>query len=414
MRILAASAAILVAVVAAVPAQAASNDPRRAQQWGLDMVNADPAHSVTTGRGALVAVVDTGVFARHEDLRGRLLRGHDFVQKDRRPQDGNGHGTHVSGIVVATANNGRGGEGAAPGARVLPVRVLGNDGSGSANVVAKGIDYAVDQGADVINLSLGDLPVASSALGENARFVAAISRANRAGVVVAAAAGNDSLPLCEQPSVRGQILCVGAVDRRGLRSFFSSSGNVMAPGGSALGGSGEDILSTYNNGGYEDLAGTSQATPFVSAVAALLASRGVFGGAAVSRILGTARDAGLPGPDPMFGNGIVDARAAVSGLPASALSVRVTRRQATRAALRRGVRLRCRPSRSGRCTARARARGKLVASGSRHVRGGRTSFVTARVTRAGRRALRRSSVRASLTVRVPGVGRVGRRLVFVR
>src|SRR3954453_21434888 len=139
----------------AIPATASAADPLRPQQWGLDMIQADAAHSTSTGSGAVVAVVDTGVLASHEDLQGQLVAGHDFIQDDGTPQDGNGHGTHVSGIIAAAANNGVGIEGVAPGAKVMPIRVLDNDGSGTSEGVAKGIDYAVAHHADVINLSLG-------------------------------------------------------------------------------------------------------------------------------------------------------------------------------------------------------------------------------------------------------------------
>src|SRR3954454_21400218 len=145
----------------AIPATASAADPLRPQQWGLDMIQADAAHATSTGSGAVVAVIDTGVFASHEDIAGRLLPGRDFVQQpnDDTPQDENGHGTHVTGIIAADENNGKGIEGVAPGVKVLPIRVLDASGSGDGDTVAKGIDYAVDQHVDVINLSLGGLPI---------------------------------------------------------------------------------------------------------------------------------------------------------------------------------------------------------------------------------------------------------------
>ncbi|HEV7460902.1 MAG TPA: S8 family serine peptidase, partial [Solirubrobacteraceae bacterium] len=109
-------------LLAVAPAARAAPDPLRPQQWGLDMIEADPAHQVGSGSGAVVAVIDSGVQADHPDLAGRLLSGYDFVDNDGTPQDGNGHGTHVTGIVAADANNGIGVEGVAPGAMVLPVR----------------------------------------------------------------------------------------------------------------------------------------------------------------------------------------------------------------------------------------------------------------------------------------------------
>src|SRR3954469_131061 len=299
----------------AIPASASAADPLRAQQWGLDMINADAAHATSTGSGAVVAVIDTGVLASHEDLAGRLLPGYDFVDNDSDPNDGNGHGTHVTGIVAADAGNGLGIEGVAPGARVIPIRVLDNDGSGTGEDVAKGIDYAVAHNADVINLSLGGDAIGTILGGDDA-FTKAVQNALDKGVVVIAAAGNDTAPFCEQPSVTGPILCVGAIDRRNMRTFYSSSGDIVAPGGSGLGGSDEDILSTYNDGKYTEIAGTSQATPHVSGVAALLVSLGLHGKAVTDRILATATDAGVAGRDDVYGAGILNAKAAVAGLGA--------------------------------------------------------------------------------------------------
>src|SRR3954464_8234556 len=206
----------------AIPATASAADPLRPQQWGLDMINADAAHSTSTGSGVVVAVVDTGVLASHEDLQGQLVPGRDFVQSpnDDTPQDENGHGTHVSGIVAAAAHNGKGIEGVAPGAKVMPIRVLDANGEGEGDVVAKGIDYAVAHGADVINLSLGSDAI-GTIIGGDEKFTQAVQNALNHGVVVIAAAGNDTAPFCEPPAVTGPILCVGAVDRREMRTLSS-------------------------------------------------------------------------------------------------------------------------------------------------------------------------------------------------
>jgi subtilisin family serine protease len=410
--------AIAVALTLVLPSAAlGAGDPLRAQQWGLDMIEADGAHGIATGQGAVVAVVDSGVLDTHPDLGGRLLGGHDFIDDDDTPQDGNGHGTHVTGIIAANAGNGVGVSSVAPGARVLPVRVLGDDGSGSSDDVVAGIDWATANGADVINLSLGeDVPV----LGSSEEFAAAIDRALDKGVVVVAASGNDGLPACEQPSAQGRLLCVGAVDKRGMRSFFSSFGNglgVVAPGGSAVPVEGENILSTWKDGGYEEVSGTSQAAPHVAGVAALLVSQGVRGQAAVDRILATANDAGPPGEDPQYGAGIVNARAAVTGLGGAAGGdgsggagrVSVRRVVSIRAALRRGIRVRCRAAGAGRCRASATRRRKRVGFGSHRVAAGRTATIYVRPNRRGRRLLRRAlrlqrSVRLRVRVTVPGAG----------
>jgi subtilisin family serine protease len=410
------AAAVLVALALPVAASAAV-DPLRGRQWGLDMVEADAAHPVTRGAGATVAVIDTGVQANHPDLAGRLLPGHDFVDDDDNPEDGDGHGTHVSGIVAANAGNGVGVSSVAPAAMVLPVRVLGNDGSGTVDDVARGINLAVTRGAHVINLSLGQ---EIALVGSDPEFEAAVDRALDRGVVVVAAAGNSGVPVCEQPSGRGRLLCVGAVDRRGMRSFYSSFGmglGVVAPGGSTLPLRDENVLSTWVNGGYREQAGTSQAAPFVAGVAALLVSRGLSGQAAVNRIVATARDAGPAGPDAEYGAGIVNARAAVSGAGGTAARVFVARVQRIRAALRRGIKARCRAAGSGRCRATASRKRRRIAAGSRGVRAGRTVTVYARPNSRGRRLLRRAlrrrrSVGVRVRVTVPGLAPQRRRVVL--
>jgi subtilisin family serine protease len=418
----------LILLCCGAPAPAAASDPLRAHQWGLDMIGADAAHAVSNGSGAVVAVVDTGVKADHPDLAGQTLPGHDFVDNDDTPQDGNGHGTHVTGVIDALSGNGIGVESVAPGAKVLPVRVLDNSGEGDADTVAAGVDWATAHGADVINLSLGGaLPIVG---GSSDAFDAALDRALNRGIVVVAAAGNDGLPVCEQPSGQGRLLCVGAVDRRGNRSYFSNFGmglGLVAPGGSGLPGQDEDILSTWNDGGYMELAGTSQATPFVSGVAALLVSKGIRGQAAVQRILATARDAGPIGPDAEYGAGIVDAARAVAGLgpgtgangtsgpgggatpSASAtgsgsVRIKLPHRISKRALARRGLRVHCTASGAGRCAVRVTRGQQLVASGAKKLAAGRTTVVVAKPTATGRRMLEhaRGAIRLAVTVSAPG------------
>lgn len=409
-------AAVLCAALLPAAAHAAGGDPLRSHQWGLDLIHADQAHAVTTGAGAVVAVVDTGIDASHPDLAGRIGAGWDFVDGDATPQDGNGHGTHVSGIIAADAGNGIGVDSVAPGATIMPVRVLDSSGSGSDADVAAGIDWATDRGANLINLSLGGtLPTAGLGIGD--AMSTAVQRAVDHGVIVVAAAGNDGLPFCENNSFGGKVLCVGAVDKRENRTFYSSFGSglsLVAPGGSDMPGTDEDVLSTWNDGGYQELAGTSQATPHVSGVAALLVSLGVRGQAAVRRILSTATDLGPPGPDAQFGAGLVNAQAAVAGLRPAAggggtggggsVHVALARRMRIRTVLRFGIRLRC----SAPCTGVARHRKVRLAAGSRPA---------LEVTRRGRRTLktalkRHRRLHSTVTVRLAGKT-VHRRLLLV-
>ena len=435
MRSSVAALAGAIAVLALPASTMAAGDPLRSQQYGLDIIEADAARSTSTGAGAVVAVVDSGVRSDHRDLQGRLLAGYDFVEDDADPGIGpgdDGHGTHVLGIAAANAGNGVGIAGVAPGASYLPVRVLDASGAGTTGDVAAGIDYAVAQGAHVINLSLGEQ---LAVLGTSAEIDGAIDRALDAGRVVVAAAGNSGLPVCEQPSGGGRLLCVGSVDENRNRSFFSSFGDglgLTAPGGSGLFAS--DILSTFNEGpdSYTQLAGTSQAAPHVAGVAALLVSKGLRGQAVVARLLATASDAGPPGPDSEYGAGIVNARRAVAGLegagggapageprrgPGSAATIKLRRRDTIRRVLRRGIRARVRAAGRGRARMGARRHGRRLARGARRVRAGRSRVVVARLNRGGRRSLRgalRRDRRVTLRVRVkvPGARMQARRVVL--
>lgn len=330
-RTLVAAATAATAFLALAPVVRAEPDVFRSQQWGLKRVAARPAWETARGRGALIAIVDTGVDLRHPDLRARIAsKGADFIseKKGDSAQDRNGHGTHVAGIAAATAGNGIGVAGVAPRAMILPVRVLDAEGSGTTQGVARGIRYAVNKGADVINLSLGAGGAGAllGLVGGSGPMEDAIDYAWSEGAVVVAAAGNDAFPICGQPS-DARLLCVGAIEKDGDLSSFSNSDllggsdYLVAPGGSGRSCAG-DILSTMLRSvapddcspgrGYTALAGTSMATPFVSGVAALLAGRGLDNGEIVDCILSNAQDLGAEGRDSTYGYGLVHAAGAVS------------------------------------------------------------------------------------------------------
>lgn len=346
---LAATIVSVLMMLTPAPVRSATSDPYRARQWGLDKIQAEPAWRTSNGTGALVAVVDTGVDLAHPDLAANVVSypDADMVEPNGTctanskrvrsacvqdgAQDKNGHGTHVAGIIAAVTNNGVGVAGTAPGAKILPVRVLDASGSGTADQVASGIRYATAKGADVINLSLGflsGLDKVAKVIGELDPVYKAIDEAWAAGVVVVIAAGNDSFPLCAEPSAHPKAVCVGATGRDDLRSFYSNgdatmtSTYVVAPGGEAITCAG-DILSTYlrtepKSGcsgidqGYEYLAGTSMATPYVAGVAALLAAQGRTNARIVQILSTTSDDLGLPGRDPIYGYGRVNAARAVA------------------------------------------------------------------------------------------------------
>ncbi|MET8474209.1 S8 family peptidase [Streptomyces sp. NPDC006422] len=286
-------------------------DPMRKDQWALDAMKLPDAWDTSKGDDTVIAVVDSGVATDHPDLKGRLVDGYDFVDGDDDPKDLNGHGTHVSGIAAAHTDNGVGVAGGAPGAKIMPVRVLGANGSGSNGNITKGIVWAADHGADVINLSLGE-GVLMTKLLQGGILNQAIQHAHDKGAVVVAAAGNDGADT--QPyKVRTPVLVVGASTRKGTAADFSNFGAEQA-----VSAPGEDILSTLptyksketlkDTSGYGKLSGTSMAAPYVSALAALLHHQGLKPDAIMSTIRDTASN---PKKDAKLGLGIVDAQAAV-------------------------------------------------------------------------------------------------------
>ncbi|GAC1443132.1 MAG: hypothetical protein NVSMB55_15880 [Mycobacteriales bacterium] len=291
----------------------ATPDPLAPQQWALTTLR---AAEVGVATGQVVAVVDTGVDATHPDLTGVVLPGADLISPGGNGEvDPNGHGTHVSGIVAATAGNGIGGAGLAQGAKILPVRVMAADGTGFDGDAASGVVWATDHGATVINLSFGGpnrSPVMDSA----------VQYALSHGVSVVVAAGNEATPTSdpvEWPAADPGVIAVAAVDSAGLRPSWSSSGAHLA-----LSAPGVGILSTVpvtaaNPSGYATWSGTSMAAPFVSAAAALLrhAVPTLTAAGVRQQLMATADDLGAPGFDTLYGAGRVDVVAA-EGRPATA------------------------------------------------------------------------------------------------
>ncbi|MFS1511252.1 S8 family peptidase [Chengkuizengella sp. SCS-71B] len=241
------------------------NDPLySSDQYGPQIIEADSAWDITTGSSnVLVAVIDTGVDENHEDLKGKVVRGYDFIDNDNNPADINGHGTHVAGTVGALTDNRVGVAGVAPDVKIMSVRVLDRDGFGTNEGVANGITYAADNGADVINLSLGS--PSSSRVVEDA-----VNYAWDRGVVVVAAAGNAGNRKRNYPAYYTNTIAVAATDENDRKASFSTFGSwvdVAAPG--------VDIVSTRLGGGYVSYNGTSMASPHTAGLAALLASQGL-------------------------------------------------------------------------------------------------------------------------------------------
>lgn len=260
------------------------NDPLYSEQWNLPAMGAPAGWANTpAGEGVIVAVVDTGV-TRVEDLAGtEILEGASFVAGMPDWADDNGHGTHVAGTIAQTTNNGLGVAGVAPSAKILPVKVLSGFGGGTSAGVAAGIDWAVDQGADVINLSLG------SAM-PSVVVATAVTKARAAGVIVVAAAGNDGRGAVSWPGAMKEAIGVGATGPDGTLAPYSNYGlgvDIVAPGGDKRKPGGGILQDTISGTGhaYTSYQGTSMAAPHVTGAAAVLLSTGFLDAGDVEKLL---------------------------------------------------------------------------------------------------------------------------------
>lgn len=307
MRLTAPVAAAFVIASLTPLAHAQQPDPFRDRQYALDRINLGSAHDVSTGEGVIVAVIDSGV-SQHEDLQGKLLPGWDYVDNDPDPSDMRGHGTHVAGIIAANNNNGVGIASVAPGARILPLRVLDANGEGVEQHVADAIGRAVltatrENAPLVINLSLVDADL--SGRQGSPQIARAVDEAAANGAVVVAAAGNDALPFNDLGG-RRSVIVVGALGAGDDIPSFSNSGvGIIAPG--------EGILSTFvdpqnpdDPTAYARTDGTSVAAPHVAGAAALLLAAGFDAQTTIGRILGSATDFAPPGYDERSGFGVLN------------------------------------------------------------------------------------------------------------
>lgn len=297
-RILAAGAALAALGCFVAPGSAMAMTPPSAELAlaGFDGLAGD-GHD---GAGVTVAVVDSGVDLDHPTLKDHLGPGIDLVDGDDRPDDDNGHGTHVAGIVLSGA----------PGATIMPVRVLDASGSGSLDTIAEGVRWAADHGADVINISIGDSGALDRAR-KSTELGAAIREVADRSVVVAAAGNDDQFERVFRAGVPAVVAL--AVDDSGAPAPFSNVG-----GATAVAAPGVDVVSTapvspttlFPNGtdGSAVLSGTSMAAPFVAAEAALLIQSGASPTDAFGLVQETARNSSA---DPRLGQGIIDAGAAV-------------------------------------------------------------------------------------------------------
>jgi serine protease len=292
------------------------NDPLYAgKQWNLRRVDAERAWGYSCGQGVTVAVVDTGVacfdkgpFSRGTDLAGtRCEGGWNFVNDSREAYDDQGHGTHVAGTIAQTTDNGVGAAGLAFCASLMPVKVLNKQGFGSVANVAEGIRFAADEGAQIINLSLGG-PIKSGILKD------AVEHALAKGVVIVAAAGNSGKKV-GWPAAYPGVVAVSATDDTDKIAWFSSRGPEVAIAAPGVGVTQQTIC----NGGrdkceiFGTFNGTSMASPHVAGVAAMIEALGVTRGSAVRDALYAGARTPSAGADPsLYGAGILDGGAAAS------------------------------------------------------------------------------------------------------
>lgn len=293
---------------------AVANDPNHVD---IDFKSAIDSQLVDLEKGLIVAVLDTGVDVDHPDLAGSIFRnasgaviGYDFINFTNATVDGDGHGTHVAGLIAA-ANNNFGTVGVCPACKIMPVKVLSDNGSGTTYGISNGITYAVENGAQVINLSLGG-SAASKTMNN------AVQNAVSRGVLVVAAAGNSSWQQKEYPAAYENVITVGATDQEGNRARYSNYGDwvdVYAPGGGIdvsanCDRSNVGILSTVSNGfmfqyldaackldlgngqRYASISGTSMATPIFSATFALIKAQNpaLTNQQVISNILGNTKE----------------------------------------------------------------------------------------------------------------------------
>jgi len=270
--------------------------------WGLAAYNVPELWKKYRGEGVTVAVIDSGI-AKHPALTVSDWRN---FSADAAAEDSLGHGTHVAGVIAASKGPCRG---IAPGVTLLSCKALGHSGTGSNTAVAEAVEFATEAKADIIGMSLGSES-------PDPRLHAAIKAAHAAGIIVVCAAGNDGGAV-NFPAAFAETIAVGAVDKNGNACPFSCRGKEIA-----IAAPGQDITSTWLNGGYATLTGTSMAAPFVVGTLALYVSAMKQRGDTVDHqtvlkaMSQTARDAGEAGRDDIYGWGLVNPGGLMAFAPA--------------------------------------------------------------------------------------------------
>ena len=310
------------------PARAATsevrpNDPRYPEQWHLNLIGMPRAWEKATGKGCVVAVIDTGcAFEKKDDipaasdLKGtKYTKPFDFITNTKKAYDDHGHGTHVAGTIAQATNNGHGCAGVAYDATIMPLKVLTAHGSGTVADIANAVEYAANNGANVINMSLGG-PRAAQVLAKACRY------ANQRGVTIVCAAGNSGREGVGYPAAYPECIAVSSVGPDGNLAFYSSWGEqvcIAAPGGNYRGEAEkhQGVLqnTVFNKQDvFEFWQGTSMASPHAAGVAALIWQSGVKGPGGIRAKL---RETATPKDDPKkYGAGVINAAAAVGAASA--------------------------------------------------------------------------------------------------
>lgn len=307
-------------------AAAVPNDAFFSYQWHYNAISLPQAWDISTGRESqvTVAVLDTGIRPNHPDRIGKTVSGWDLVDRDDDPTDQpvkpkSSHGTHVAGTIAAATDNGIGVAGASWGAKIMPIRVLDGEGKGTYSAIMEGIQWAVQHGADVINMSLGGDKLPGEV------FEGIVRDAYNRGVVLVAATGNNAGQVL-YPAALPEVIAVGATLRNNQLAPYSNTGpeiTAAAPGGLVLPFPNDGVLSTayrYDStastwvNDYEFMHGTSMAAPHVSGLAALLLSKlGPMSPSAIAALISdTSMDLGADGYDYDFGAGLINAYAALT------------------------------------------------------------------------------------------------------
>lgn len=284
--------------------------PAQTLPWGINRIDADLVWDITSGDPIKAAIIDTGIDLSHPDLKDNIKGGYNAISPTKSANDDNGHGTHVAGIVGAL-NNTIGVIGVGPQIDLYAVKVLNRNGSGYLSDVIEGLDWAIKNGMQVVNMSLG---TSSDILS----FREAVQRVNQAGIVQVAAAGNSGSSVIF-PAAYPEVIAVSATDSTDTIASWSSRGpevDLAAPGVS--------IYSTYKGQTYKTLSGTSMAAPHVTGTAALVLSipakcdadlDGICSPSEVQqRLEATAEQVApdlIPGKDSLYGSGLIDTEKAV-------------------------------------------------------------------------------------------------------